>query len=63
MVRGGGLPLRSVRPDIALPGGATRSDYASINPQRHFLFIAHRGADRVIAVDLTSGRGLDVDVF
>lgn len=50
------LPLRVVRPDIALPGGANRFDYASIDAQRRLLFLAHLGSGMVTAVDLRSER-------
>lgn len=45
------LGLRQVA-DIPLPGGASRLDYASIDPDRALLFIAHLGAGDVIAFDL-----------
>ena len=50
------LPLRALRSDIVLPGGADRFDYASVDPQRRLLFIAHLGSSLVIAVDLKSDR-------
>lgn len=47
------LGLRQVA-EIPLPDSASRLDYASIDPDRHMLFIAHLGASRVIAFNLTS---------
>lgn len=38
------LPLRQLRPDIALPGNADRFDYASIDASRRLLFVAHLGS-------------------
>lgn len=45
------LPLKQVQ-DIALPGGATRLDYQSIDAAAHRLYIAHLGDGTVEAVDL-----------
>jgi YVTN family beta-propeller protein len=42
--------------DIALPGGASRFDYQSLDPQTHRLFLAHLGASSVIVFDTTSNR-------
>ena len=50
------LPLRQVGADIALPGGANRFDYASVDPQRRILFLAHLGSGMVTAVDLRTAR-------
>lgn len=49
-------PIRSLRvlSDIPLPGGSSRLDYQSIDPQTHRLFIAHLGASVVSVVDLSS---------
>lgn len=58
LARGAGLPLRQVRPDIVLPGGANRFDYASIDPRRRLLFISHLGSNLVVAFDLKTGRVL-----
>jgi len=55
---GSELPLRQVRPDIILPGGANRFDYASIDPHRRLLFISHLGSNLVIAFDLKTERVL-----
>lgn len=52
------LPLSQVRPDIILPGGANRFDYANIDPQRRLLFISHLGSNLVVAFDLKTGRVL-----
>ena len=50
------LPLRQVGPDIPLPGEANRFDYASVDPQRRLLFLAHLGSGMVTAVDLRTTR-------
>lgn len=50
------LPLRQVGTDIALPGNANRFDYASVDPRRRLLFLAHLGSGMVTAVDLRSNR-------
>ncbi|EQD66458.1 conserved hypothetical protein, secreted [mine drainage metagenome] len=50
------LPLRVVHPDVPLAGKPNRFDYASIDPQRRLLFIAHLGSGIVTAVDLRSER-------
>ncbi len=44
------LPLQSVM-DLPLPGDTSRLDYASLDPDRHLLFVAHLGANEVIVVD------------
>ncbi|MHC8382358.1 YncE family protein [Pseudomonas sp. LB3P14] len=49
------LPLKHVT-DIPLPGGATRLDYESYDPERNLLFIAHLGDGEVIAVDMRESR-------
>ena len=50
------LPLRQVGADIPLPGKANRFDYASVDPQRRLLFLAHLGSGMVTAVDLRTHR-------
>ena len=50
------LPLRQVGADIPLPGKANRFDYASVDPQRRILFLAHLGSGMVTAVDLRTTR-------
>ncbi|MCZ0975260.1 hypothetical protein O1L55_36400 [Streptomyces albulus] len=50
------LPLRQVA-KIALPGDNSRLDYASLDPGRGLLFIAHLGASQVIEVDVHAGPG------
>lgn len=45
------LPLHPVA-EIALPGDNSRFDYASLDPARGLLFIAHLGASEVIEVDV-----------
>lgn len=37
--------------DIPLPGDTSRFDYASLDPGRHLLFIAHLGASEILAFD------------
>ena len=44
------LPLTRVA-DVPLGGGTTRMDYASFDPARHLLFIAHLGDSAVIVFD------------
>jgi DNA-binding beta-propeller fold protein YncE len=51
------LPLRAAG-EIALPGDSSRFDYASLDPGRGLLFIAHLGASDVIEVDIRAGRVL-----
>jgi DNA-binding beta-propeller fold protein YncE len=51
------LPLRHVG-DLTLPGDGSRFDYASLDPVRGLLFIAHLGASEVIEVDVRTGRVL-----
>ena len=41
---------------IALPGDTSRFDYASLDPGRGLLFIAHLGASEIIEVDVHAGR-------
>lgn len=53
---GSELPLRQVGTDIPLPGKANRFDYATIDPQRRLLFVAHLGSGMVTAVDLRTTR-------
>jgi DNA-binding beta-propeller fold protein YncE len=38
--------------DRALPGDTSRYDYASVEPIRHLLYLAHLGASEVVVVDL-----------
>lgn len=54
--QGSELPLRQVGADIPLPGKANRFDYASVDPQRRLLFLAHLGSGMVTAVDLRTNR-------
>lgn len=48
---GSPLPLEPIG-EIALPGNGSRFDYASIDPGRGLLFLAHLGASEVIEVNL-----------
>lgn len=50
------LPLRQIGADIPLPGKANRFDYASVDPQRRLLFLAHLGSGMVTAIDLRTSR-------
>ena len=50
------LPLRIVHPDLPLAGRPNRFDYATIDPQRRLLFIAHLGSGIVTVVDLRDER-------
>jgi DNA-binding beta-propeller fold protein YncE len=45
------LPLRPVA-EVALPGDSSRFDYASLDPGRGLLFIAHLGASEIIEVNI-----------
>src|SRR6266700_8363868 len=45
------LPLRHVG-EVALPGDSSRFDYATLDPGRGLLFIAHLGAGQVIEDDI-----------
>ncbi|MFE4458476.1 YncE family protein [Nocardia tengchongensis] len=47
---GGPLPLRKVAA-VALPGGSSRFDYASLDSGRGLLFLAHMGAGEIVEVD------------
>jgi DNA-binding beta-propeller fold protein YncE len=49
------LPLRTDG-ETSLPGDNSRFDYASLDPQRGLLFIAHLGASEVVEVDIHAGR-------
>jgi DNA-binding beta-propeller fold protein YncE len=49
------LPLRAAG-EMTLPGGASRFDYASLDPDRGLLFVAHLGASEVIEVDIHARR-------
>jgi DNA-binding beta-propeller fold protein YncE len=40
--------------DLPLPGGPSRFDYQSLNGRRGILYIAHLGADRLLAFDVTA---------
>src|SRR6185437_9806126 len=53
---GSELPLRQVGTDIPLPGKANRFDYATVDPQRRLLFLAHLGSGMVTAIDLRTTR-------
>lgn len=50
------LPLQIVHADVPLPGKPDRFDYATIDPKRQLLFIAHLGSGMVTAVNLRSER-------
>ncbi|MGF7000234.1 hypothetical protein [Paraburkholderia sp. GAS32] len=51
----GDLPLKQIA-DIPLGGRPTRLDYASLDPHRHLLFIAHLGEGEVVAFDTRAAR-------
>ena len=50
LLSAGSLPLKTVA-TVPLPGGASRLDYASVDSQRHRLYIAHLGGGLVIVFD------------
>lgn len=49
-------PSPRVIGELGLPGGSSRFDYASLDPARGLLFIAHLGASEVVEVDLRAHR-------
>jgi YVTN family beta-propeller protein len=51
-------PPLSLQPvtDVPLGGNTTRLDYATLDPQRHLLFIAHLGDSAVIVFDTEANR-------
>src|SRR4029079_12528031 len=50
-----GVPLQPVA-DIPLGGNTTRLDYASLDADRHLLFIAHLGDSAVVVFDTQARR-------
>jgi len=53
------LPLRPAG-QVALPGDSSRFDYASLDPGRGLLFVAHLAASEIIEVDVHAGTVLRV---
>lgn len=53
----GGLPLKQLA-DVPLGGRPTRLDYASLDPDRYLLFIAHLGDGEVLVFDTRGDRVL-----
>ncbi|MEV0056442.1 YncE family protein [Saccharopolyspora shandongensis] len=49
------LPLRAAG-EVELPGGGSRFDYASLDPDRGLLFVAHLGAGEIVEVDVRASR-------
>ena len=49
------LPLKTVA-TVPLPGGSSRLDYASVDPGRHRLYVAHLGGGLVIVFDTKKRR-------
>jgi YVTN family beta-propeller protein len=49
------LPIEKIA-DVPLGGATTRLDYASLDPERHLLFIAHLGDSEVIVFDVLASR-------
>ena len=41
---------------IPLPGGNSRFDYASLDPGRGLLFVAHLGASQIVEINIHTGR-------
>jgi DNA-binding beta-propeller fold protein YncE len=41
---------------IPLPGSSSRFDYASLDPVRGLLFVAHLGASQVVEINIRTGR-------
>ncbi len=58
-IAGAGLPWKVVA-DVPLPGNTTRFDYASDDPERHRLFLAHLGQDEVLAFDTRTRKTVGV---
>jgi DNA-binding beta-propeller fold protein YncE len=59
----GSLPLAATAPaplqaiaDVALPGGASRFDYQSLDPSTGRLFISHMGAGELVVFDVRNGQ-------
>jgi DNA-binding beta-propeller fold protein YncE len=48
---GAGLPLRTVA-DIPLPGGTSRFDYESLDPNTNRLYVSHLGAGELLVFDV-----------
>ncbi|WP_051153474.1 YncE family protein [Nocardia niigatensis] len=48
---GGPLPLRKVS-ELALPGGSSRFDYASLDSGRGLMFLAHMGSGQIVEADV-----------
>src|SRR6516162_6445954 len=51
-----GSPGLHVVARIPLPGGNSRFDYASLDPGRGLLFVAHLGASQVVEVNIHTDR-------
>jgi YVTN family beta-propeller protein len=49
------VPLEKIA-DVPLGGRTTRLDYASLDPSRHLLFVAHLGDSQVIVFDVQASR-------
>ncbi|HEY6798056.1 MAG TPA: YncE family protein, partial [Kineosporiaceae bacterium] len=47
------LPLKPAG-SLALPGDTSRFDYASLDPGRHLLFVAHLGAGQIVEIDVST---------
>jgi YVTN family beta-propeller protein len=51
-----GSPDLRVVARIPLPGGNSRLDYASLDPARGLLFVAHLGASQLVEINIRTGR-------
>jgi len=51
-----GSPGLHVVARIRLPGGDSRFDYASLDPARGLLFVAHLGASQIVEINVRTGR-------
>jgi YVTN family beta-propeller protein len=49
------VPIQKIA-DVPLGGRTTRLDYASLDPSRHLLFVAHLGDSQVIVFDVQASR-------
>src|SRR6516162_6128925 len=51
-----GSPGLHVAARIPLPGGNSRFDYASLDPGRGLLFVAHLGTSQIVEINIGTGR-------
>ena len=51
-----GSPGLHIVARIPLPGGNSRFDYASLDPRRGLLFVAHLGASQIVEINIRTDR-------